>query len=83
MEHHLSKLTTSSLVSDYADIPTTAGTVHSTLNGQSHLVYSGYIAGGRTFRDTMIDHMIAAEFYGVPIDDIRSLIRKHLPEYIL
>ena len=83
MEHHLSKLTTSSLVSDYADIPTTAGTVYSTLNGQSHVVYSGQITGGRTFRDTMIDHMIATEFYGVPIDAIKSLIREHLPEYTL
>ena len=78
MEHHLSKLTTSSLVSDYADIPTTADTVYSTLNGQSHLVSSGV-----TFRDTLINDIIITKFYGVPIDVIRSLIREHLPEYVL
>lgn len=77
MEHHLNKLTTSSLVSDYADIQTTADTAY-TLNGKSHLVSSGV-----TLSDTLIDHIMAIDFYGVPADVIKSLIREHLPEYTL
>ena len=91
MEHHLSKLTTSSLVSDYVGTLASAGITtdcidavsYGTLSGQSHSVYSDRIAGINTFRDTMVDDILATEFYGVPADVIRSLIREHLPEYVL
>ena len=84
MEHHLSKLTTSSPASNYVGTLASEGiATYGTLNGQSHLVYSDRIDSVSTFRDTMIDDIIATEFYGVPADVIRSLIREHLPEYVL
>ena len=79
MEHHLSKLTTSSATSNYVGTLASEGiATYGTLNGQSHLVSSDV-----TFRDTLVNGIIATEFYGVPIDVIKSLIREHLPEYTL
>ena len=80
----MSKLTTSSPASNYVGTIASEGiTAYSTLNGQSHLVYSDRIASVSTFRDTTVDDIIATEFYGVPVDVIKSLIREHLPEYTL
>ena len=71
-------------MSDYSDTLASDGiTTYGTLNGQSHLVHSDRIDSVSTFRDTMVDDIIATEFYGVPADVIRSLIREHLPEYVL
>lgn len=79
MEHHLSKLTTSSPASNYVGTLASEGiTTYSTLNGRSHLVSSDV-----TFRDTLVNDIIITEFYGVPADVIKSLIREHLPEYVL
>lgn len=93
MEHHLSKLTTSSLVSDYVGTLTFAGIAdgcidaasYTALSGQSHPVYT--IKDGTRSHVTMaaayLESICKQEFYGVPADVIRSLIREHLPEYIL
>ena len=73
MEHHLSKSTTSSLASDQSTI--TAASI-STFRPT-------YESTVESLKDGIINSIVADEFYGVPADVIRSLIREHLPEYIL
>ena len=83
MEHPLNKSAVSSLPYDPTAIRKCADHFN-TLDGSVHTVFNP--CSETTLVDksySIVNTVCEIEFYGVPADVIKTLIREHLPEYVL
>ena len=83
MEHPLNKSAVSSLPYD----PTAIRDCAAHFTAASDSIRSVYNpcsdVGVIPTPQTIADRICQVEFYGVPVDVIKALIREHLPEYVL